>query len=236
MSQHPPQLIVALDVDTLDKAAGLVRQLGGEVEIYKVGSQLFTACGPEIVHYLLQRDKKVFLDLKFYDIPNTAANAVSAAIGLRQGDKSVFMCTLHIEGGREMLQRAAASAAKTAQNIGVTRPLLIGITVLTSEAKKDNIHQLVLERSDLARQAGLDGVVASVHEARAIRERLGNKFVIVTPGIRPRGSRTGDQKRTATVEEAVSNGSDFLVIGRPIVEADSPIEAVQQILREIQPK
>lgn len=228
--RHKPQLIVALDVATLEEAQAIVSRLKEDISIYKVGSQLFTACGPVVVRYLLKAGKKVFLDLKFHDIPNTVAQAVSAAVGLREGDRGIFMCTVHTSGGAEMLRRAAAAATKTAQNIGVTRPLLVGITVLTSEEKRDNILKLVLEKARLAKESGLDGVVASCQEASMIRDKFGKDFVIVTPGIRPEGFQAEDQKRAATPQEAVASGSDFLVVGRPIIEADNPSDVTKRIL------
>lgn len=233
MKNTKGHLIVALDVDTFEEARVLVDRLGADVDIFKVGSQVFTACGPQVVKYLLKAGKKVFLDLKFHDIPNTVANAVSAAIGLAEADNSIFMCTLHTLGGPEMLTQAVMAATKTAQNIGVTRPLLVGITVLTSEEKRDNIHELVLERSRLAKEAGLDGVVASSHEAAIIRRHFGEDFVIVTPGIRPTGTAIGDQKRVATPADAVANGSHYLVVGRPIVKAANPSAVAKQILQDI---
>lgn len=233
MNKPKSQLIVALDVDTFDEAGRLVDVLGEDVAIFKVGSQLFTACGPAIVRHLLTAGKKVFLDLKFHDIPETVAGAVRAAVGLKEGCQSVFMCTLHTAGGKEMLERAVAAAAKEAQDIGVTRPLLVGITVLTSEEKNDNIRHFVLERALLAKEAGLDGVVASGQEAAAIREKFGEHFIIVTPGIRPAGARAGDQKRITTPSDAIAAGSDFLVVGRPVVKAENPAGAVKRILEEI---
>jgi orotidine-5'-phosphate decarboxylase len=228
--KHNPQLIVALDVDTLEEAKTLVGRLNGDVGIYKVGSQLFTACGPAVVRHLLKAGKKVFLDLKFHDIPNTVANAVSAAVGLNEGERGIFMCTLHTSGGGEMLRRAVAAATKTAHNIGVMQPLLVGVTILTSEAKRDNILKLVLESARLARESGLNGVVASCQEAVAIRNKFGDDFVIVTPGIRPEGSQAEDQKRVATPQEAMASGSDFLVVGRPIIKADNPSVVTRRIL------
>ena len=228
--RHNPQLIVALDVDTLEEAQAVVGRLGKDVEIYKVGSQLFTACGPAAVRYLLKAGKRVFLDLKFHDIPNTVAQAVSAAVGLREGGRGIFMCTLHASGGSEMLRQAVSVATKTAQKNGVTRPLLVGITVLTSEEKRDNILKLVLEKARLAKESGLDGVVASCQEAVMLRDEFGKDFVIVTPGIRPEGSKAEDQKRAATPQEAVASGSDFIVVGRPIIKADNPSEVTKRIL------
>jgi len=233
MPNSKPQLIVALDVDTLDEAKGLVNRLKEDVDIFKVGSQLFTAHGPEAIRYLLKAGKKVFLDLKFHDIPNTVANAVRVATSIREGSQAVFMCTLHVSGGREMMVQAVAAATKTAQTTGVTRPLLVGITVLTSEEKKDNILELVLEKARLAKESGLDGVVASCREAAVIRDKFGEDFVIVTPGIRPEGSQAEDQKRVATPQEAIANGSDFLVVGRPIVKAENPSEVTKRILTTI---
>jgi len=233
MNERKAQLIVALDVDTFDEAKGLVATLGADVGIFKVGSQLFTACGPDIVRFLLKEGKKVFLDLKFHDIPNTVANAVKGVTRLGWEGAGVFMCTLHTTGGKEMLERAVAAATKTAQTIGVTRPLLVGITVLTSEAKQDNIPALVLERALLAREAGLDGVVASSQEAALIRKNLGKDFIIVTPGIRSKGTQTQDQKRVTTPSDAQAHGSDFLVVGRPIVKAEDPSQAAKQILEEM---
>lgn len=241
------KLIVALDVETFDEAGALVDKLGGEVDIYKVGSQLFTACGPMIIRYLLAMGKQVFLDLKFHDIPNTVANAVTAAVNLARPvhdavdanskplpvTEHLLLCTLHTQGGAEMLSRAAQAASKQAQNNGVTKTLLVGITVLTSDSKTDNIRDLVLERARLAKESGLDGVVASVQEAALIREHLGEDFVIVTPGIRPSGANTDDQKRVATPRDAVEAGSNYLVVGRPIVKAENPAQAARDILKQI---
>lgn len=228
------QLIVALDVDTLAQAKVLVDSLSADVEMFKVGSQLFTACGPEAVRYILGKGKNVFLDLKFHDIPNTVAHAVKSAVGITEGGRGISMCTVHTVGGLKMLQEAVAAAAKQAQTLKVTKPLVVGITVLTSEEKTANIQPLVLERAVLAKEAGLDGVVASSQEAALIRRKLGRDFAIVTPGIRPKGAEAGDQKRVTTPAEAIANGSNFLVVGRPIVQAQDPAAAAQQILKEIE--
>lgn len=233
MNKTKAQLIVALDVKTLDEAKKLIDLLKDDVEIFKVGSQLFTACGPEIVRYLLKAGKKVFLDLKFHDIPNTVANAVNAAVNIREGNQSIFMCTLHTVGGKEMLQRAVEAATDAAQSVGARRPLLLGVTVLTSEGKTDNIQNLVLQRARLAKNCGLDGVVASSQEVAFLRQEMGKDFMIITPGIRPAGTDAGDQKRVATPKDAIEAGSDFLVVGRPIVAADNPSESAKSILKEI---
>jgi orotidine-5'-phosphate decarboxylase len=233
MSGAKGKLIVALDVETWDEAKILVNSLSGEVDIFKIGSQLFTACGPEAVRYILKKKKKVFLDLKFYDIPNTVAGAVKAAVGITEGKEGIFMCTLHTLGGEAMLRAAVEAAAQQAQDIGVQRPLLVGITVLTSEEKKDSIHHLVLERAALARDAGLDGVVASSQEAAVIRREFGEDFIIVTPGIRSQGADTQDQRRVTTPSDAIRNGSHFLVVGRPIIKAKDPLASARSILEEI---
>lgn len=229
MSQSNP-LIVALDVETLDEAVALVKKLGDSVEIYKIGSQLFTSYGPQAVHAVTSLGKKVFLDLKFHDIPNTVANAVTSATAL-----NVFMMTVHTIGGIEMMEAAVEASGKKAQALKIERPLIVGVTVLTSASKEESTQSKVLERADAAKRAGLDGVVASAHEVSALRQRLGKNFVIVTPGIRPSGTDKGDQKRTATPAEAIRDGSDFLVVGRPIVAAASPYEAARGILKEIRP-
>ncbi len=216
-------LIVALDVETFDEAKALVQKLGDSVEVYKIGSQLFTAYGPQAVREI-GAGKKIFLDLKFHDIPNTVAKAVESAASL-----NVHMLTIHTIGGREMME-AAAQAAQKAKN----RPLIVGVTVLTSDTATVNTSQTVLERAKLAIESGLDGVVASPQEAAMLRRELGDKFIIVTPGIRPASASLDDQKRVATPADAIASGSTYLVVGRPIVKASSPKEAAQGILKEIQ--
>ena len=219
MTNNP--LIVALDVETLGHAKTLVETLGDHVQIYKVGSQLFTACGPEVIYYLEKLGKKVFLDLKFHDIPNTVASAVQSAAGLK-----VFMLTVHTVGGHEMLKAAVAKK-------GSHGPLIVGVTVLTSEKQAVNMAALVLERAKLAFSAGLDGVVASAEEAALIRREFGPKFIIVTPGIRPKDASEDDQKRVATPKSAIESGSNYLVVGRPIVKARDPRQAAKDILDQI---
>ena len=240
------ELIVALDVDTFEAARRLVETLKETVDIYKVGSQLFTACGPVIVRYLSSQGKRVFLDLKFHDIPNTVANAVSVAVGLNRcghqpflgGENAgtpgaLFLLTLHICGGEEMLIRAREACDRTARDLGVLKPKLIGVTVLTSMSNRDNIPPIILERSLLARKVGLDGVVVSSQESSSIRHELGGDFLIITPGIRPEGADKGDQKRVATPRAAVCAGSDFLVVGRPIVNAVDPYKAAREMREEM---
>ncbi|MBF0388332.1 MAG: orotidine-5'-phosphate decarboxylase [Candidatus Omnitrophica bacterium] len=242
------KLILALDVPTFEEARHIIEVLGDTVEIYKVGFQLFTAYGPFIVRYLQAQGKKVFLDLKFHDIPNTVASGVSSAVGLSvpqhealnaAGGKAglfapLFMLTVHTQGGREMMQAAAVAARKRAAELGVARPLVVGVTVLTSDASDGNVSRLVLERAALAQTAGLDGVVSSAQEAAMLRREMGRDFVLVTPGIRLAENDAGDQKRVETPASAIRNGASFLVVGRPIVKAADPRKAAEQILREIE--
>lgn len=241
------KLILALDVPTFEEAREIVEKLGDVVEVYKVGFQLFTAYGPFVVRYLQAQGKKVFLDLKFHDIPHTVASGVSSAVGLsvRPYDLLVesagaaafaplFMMTVHTQGGVEMMRAATDAAQKRAAELGVVKPWVIGVTVLTSTAATDNIAELVLTRAALAKEAGLDGVVASAQEAGLLRRELGKDFVIVTPGIRPADAETGDQKRVETPANAIKSGSNFLVVGRPIVKAQDPRQAALNILKEIE--
>ncbi|MBU0567565.1 orotidine-5'-phosphate decarboxylase [bacterium] len=225
------RLIVALDVGSLKEVERLIDRTGDEVSTFKVGSQLFTACGPEVVKRIQGKKKKVFLDLKYHDIPATVSLSVREAAKL-----SPFMLTLHTSGGKEMM-KMAVEAVKGMKE----RPLLVGVTVLTSLDEKD-LAQVGIDRSTssvalslalLAKEAGLDGVVASTSEIRAIKENCGEDFVVVTPGIRPSLSKADDQKRTGTVSEALSLGADFLVIGRPITKAANPRQAAKKIVREM---
>ncbi len=216
------RLILALDVDSIQRAKYFVNKLYPKIKIFKVGSQLFTAYGPRIVDLIHRKGAQVFLDLKFYDIPNTVANAVRAAVRLK-----VKMVTLHISGGREMLVAAIDAAKKQAKSMGVKRPLLIGVTVLTSKsAPSAKILALAKEGLD----CGLDGVVCSPKEAGLLRKKIKKSFFIVTPGIRPNNAIGDDQKRTATAQEAIKAGSDFLVVGRPIIFAEDPLSAAKEFI------
>lgn len=220
-----PQIILALDVDTLQEAEGFVDKLYPKIKIFKVGSRLFTAYGPQIVERLHKKCAEVFLDLKYFDIPNTVAGAVEAAVRLK-----VKMLTLHILGGQEMLKAAVESATRQAEILKNPRPLLIGVTVLTSQKTKPE-EVLALAKQGLA--CGLDGVVCSAKEALFLRRQIKNNFIIVTPGIRPDNSGKDDQQRTATVSQAIKAGSDFLVIGRPILKADNPIAKTEELLGDL---
>lgn len=234
-------ILVALDVDSAAKAIDLADQLRGTVGGYKIGKQLFTAVGPAIVRELTDRGDRVFLDLKFHDIPNTVAGAVQSAVAT-----GAWMVNVHASGGTAMMTAAAAAAKKSADALGRPRPLVIGVTVLTSMTDamlaevgvaRTVVHHVVY-LAQLARAAGLDGVVASPQETRAIREACGPDFQIVTPGIRPlrQGSEQAadqqgkdDQARTLTPAVAMSAGATYLVIGRPITGAPNPREAAERI-------
>lgn len=218
------KLILALDVDSPEKARNFVNLLYPKVRLFKIGSQLFTGCGPKIIEFIHKKGGEVFLDLKFHDIPNTVANAVAQACRLK-----VKMLTLHISGGKEMLEAAVKAAKEASLAIKRESPLLIGVTVLTSQ---ESGREEVLRLARIGLGCGLDGVVCSVREVRFLRGRLGKDFVIVTPGIRPRQTGVDDQKRTATASQAIAAGSDFLVVGRPILEAKDPAVALAGILNE----
>ncbi len=227
-AQRTTQLIVALDVDSLEEARRLLDLLYPAVKIFKVGAQLFTAAGPKAVDLVRRKGGRVFLDLKFHDIPNTVANAVRQATSLR-----VFMLDVHIQGGKEMLRAAANSAKEQAKKLGIKKPLVLGITVLTSQKANSKVKKTVLEQSRLAKKYGLDGIVASPQEARLLRSNLGKDFIIVTPGIRLEKGVRSDQKRTATPAQAALSGSDYLVIGRPVIQAKNPLTVVKETLNQI---
>ena len=219
-----PALILALDVDTLEEAKDFVDKLYPKIKIFKVGSHLFTVYGPKIIELLHKKGAEVFLDLKYFDIPNTVSGAVAAAVRLK-----VKMLTLHICGGQEMLEAAVSAASRQAKALKIAKPLLIGVTILTSQTTKVG-GVLALAKQGIA--CGLDGVVCSAQEAVVLRRKIKKDFVIVTPGIRPDNLGKDDQKRTATVSQAIKAGSDFLVIGRPILKAPDPLLQTEEMLKK----
>ena len=220
------KLILALDVDSLAKAKYFVHKLYPKIKIFKVGAQLFTGCGHKVIEFIRKKGAEVFLDLKFFDIPKVVASAVRQAVRLR-----VKMLTLHILGDEEMLKEAVKAAREEAARLKVKRPLLVGVTVLTS---KEAVSNDVLTLAKMGIETGLDGVVCSAREAALLKKEIKKKFVVVTPGIRPGQVNSDDQKRTATVTQAIQAGSDFLVIGRPILEAKNPVLITQEIIKSLQ--
>lgn len=231
MASPKDRLIVALDVPTSVDAQEIVYELGDSVTLYKVGLQLFTAEGPRIVSELVNSGRKVFLDLKLHDIPNTVAGAVKAASEL-----GVRMLTVHAAGGSRMLKDAVRAAKDQP-----AAPMILAVTVLTSFAQADleesgvpsNLSEQVRHLGALAKAAGCDGVVCSPHEAHALRSALGGEMAIVTPGIRPAGSNASDQSRIATPIAAIRAGASHIVVGRPILGASSRLQAAKAIMDEI---
>jgi orotidine-5'-phosphate decarboxylase len=232
------KLIVALDVKTAPEALRLVSMLRGIAGMFKIGSQLFTAAGPELVREIVSTGEKVFMDLKFHDIPNTVA-----AAGVEATRLGVSIFNVHAAGGREMMRRTAEAVTKCAEMEGLVRPSVIAVTVLTSadEAMLAEVGlnakpaELVRRLSLLAEACGMDGVVASPQEVSIVRSAVNKPgFIVVTPGVRPTGADPGDQKRVTTPREAMGAGVDYLVVGRPILEASDPARAARQIVADMQ--
>ncbi len=227
-----PKVVVALDFDNQVDALAFVDKIQPSDCRLKVGKEMFTYFGPEFVKELVKRGFDVFLDLKFHDIPNTVAKAVTAAAEL-----GVWMVNVHASGGEKMMVKAKEALAP----YGDKAPLLIAVTVLTSMGEEDLLGlgikkspaEQVQHLAKLTKQAGLDGVVCSAHEAQLLKQQLGESFKLVTPGIRPAGASVDDQKRIMTPEQALAVGVDYLVIGRPITQAEDPHQMLQQINQSI---
>ncbi len=236
MTEPRDRIIFAMDVGHFGDAQRFARLLKDRVGMFKIGKQLFTHAGPKIVDMIQQMGQRTFLDLKFHDIPNTVARASEEATRL-----SVAMFNVHAMGGLEMMKAAVQAARRTAKALGVHRPTVLAVTVLTSldhQALKElgircTVAKQVARLAHLAEKGGLDGVVASPREINLIRKTCGKDFVIVTPGVRPAGSAAEDQKRVMTPRLAIEAGADYLVIGRPIQNAKDPVEAVERIVEEI---
>ena len=241
------RLILALDLPSWREAEGIVERLRGKISLFKVGLELFTREGPHVIERIRQRGGRVFLDLKLHDIPRTVAAAAAAAV-----EWGVFMLDLHVAGGQEMMEAAVASVGERAGRLRVERPRLLGVTVLTSLTDEDlkrlgvhhSVESQVLQMATAAKRVGLDGVVASPLEAARIRTHLGRDFLIVTPGIRSSGTpsdfddesnRIEDQRRTLPPREALQAGADYLVIGRPILRAKDPVQAVEALILAMHP-
>ncbi len=236
MNDPKDKIIFALDVEHFGEAQQWVNRLKGRVGIFKVGKQLFTHAGPKVVDMIHQKGQKVFLDLKFHDIPNTVARAGEEATKL-----NVAMFNLHALGGSEMMRKTVEASKAMAKSLGIPNPLILAVTILTSmneeTLKEVGVHGPLIEEvgrlASLSLKAGVDGVVASPQEIGIIRQKCGEKFLIVTPGIRHPSDKKDDQKRTMSPKEAVTAGANYLVIGRPIKEAKDPLEAVQKIIEDI---
>lgn len=230
------KLIVAIDTDDYEKAVNLIDSLEDSVDIFKVGLENYIASRGKTVDYLKSKGKKIFLDLKFHDIPNTMKSAVKAAI--REG---VWLMTIHVSD-MEGMKQCANIAKEESERLGIEKPLIVGVTVLTSLSDNDlkdigcdmNTQDLAIKRAKLAKEAGLDGVVCSAREVSKIVEACGKDFVTVCPGIRPASAELGDQKRVVTPSEAILNGASVLVVGRPITQASVPSESANKIVKEIE--
>jgi orotidine-5'-phosphate decarboxylase len=231
------RLIVALDVATLEQATDLVQLLAGEVGMFKIGKQLFTHSGPQAVRLIQQLGGEIFLDLKFHDIPSTVAKAAIEATRL-----GVKMFNVHASGSLEMMRTTVKQVRRVCSQEQRRKPIMLAVTVLTS-LNQDDLQRVGVERKVadqvvrlalLTKEAGMDGVVASPHEVADIREACGRRFVIVTPGIRPAATSRNDQQRVMTPSDAVRAGVDYIVVGRPIVEARDPVAAARGIVAEME--
>ena len=231
------RLILALDVDDLERVKALVSLLGSKVGMFKVGKQLFTHAGPQAVKLIQGMGGEVFLDLKFHDIPNTVAKAAIEATRL-----GVKMFNVHASGSLEMMRLTVREVSRVCRQEGLRRPIMLAVTVLTSLNKSDlqrvgvdgEVADQVIRLALLTRQAGMDGVVASPQEVAPIRAACGRRFIIVSPGVRPQRAKRNDQRRVMTPEEAIRAGADYIVVGRPIMEAKNPMRAAQEIITEME--
>ena len=231
------RIIFALDVGDPASARMWVERIGSHVGWFKVGLELFSAAGPAVVDMIVSSGLKCFLDLKFHDIPNTVARAVRSAVRLK-----VQMMTVHISGGREMIRAALEAARQESETMGMPRPKIIGVSVLTSLDQNDLIDlginrplkEHLIGLAELACEEHIDGIVCSPADLPFLRAKVPDTAVIITPGVRPQWSEKGDQKRIATPQSAIRSGADLLVIGRPISKAPDPVQAIERIIQEIE--
>ena len=230
------RLILALDVDDLERAKRTVRLLASAVGMFKVGKQLFTLAGPQAVKLIQEMGGEVFLDLKFHDIPTTVAKAAIEATRL-----GVKMFNVHASGSLEMMRLTVREIGRVCRQENLRKPIMLAVTVLTSLNKSDlekvgvdgEVEDQVIRLALLTKEAGMDGVVASPQEVAAIRAACGRRFIIVSPGVRPQKGKRNDQRRIMTAEEAIRAGADYIVVGRPVMEAKDPLAAVHEILAEM---
>jgi len=230
------KLIVAIDTEDFDKAKKLIDQLEDSVDIFKVGLEQYVATKGKTVDYLKEKGKKIFLDLKFHDIPNTMKSAVRAAVR-----DNVWLMTIHVSD-LEGMRQCALVAKEEAERLNIEKPIIVGVTVLTSLSNEDlqdigcnmTTEELAIKRAKLAKESGIDGVVCSAKEVDKIVEACGKDFVTVCPGIRPATSSAGDQKRVVTPAQAIKNGAQYLVVGRPITQSENPKQSAIDIAKEIE--
>ena len=230
------KLIVAIDTDDFNKAKELIDQLEDSVDIFKVGLEQYVATKGKTVDYLKEKGKKIFLDLKFHDIPNTMKSAVRAAVR-----DNVWLMTIHVSD-LEGMRQCALVANEEAKRLNIEKPIIVGVTVLTSLSNEDlqdigcnmTTEELAIKRAKLAKKSGIDGVVCSAKEVDKIVKACGKDFVTVCPGIRPAASSAGDQKRVVTPAQAIKNGAQYLVVGRPITQSENPKQSAIDIAKEIE--
>jgi orotidine-5'-phosphate decarboxylase len=238
LNKNPREMLIfALDVGKgIEEAMTWVERLRDHLEIFKVGKESYTRYGPYILQKIIESGKKVFLDLKFHDIPNTVAGAAVGAV-----EQGVYMFNVHALGGREMMEKTVAAVSRAVEEAALPPPIILAVTVLTSLNDLDlkqmgfncSASELTLRLARLAMDSGMSGVVASPHDIVDIRRACGDDFIIVTPGIREATSADDDQKRISTVRDAIMRGADYIVVGRPIRQAADPVQKVEEILSEI---
>ncbi len=226
------KIIIALDVNNLKEMERLVKLLSPYIRVFKIGMELFYSCGQKAIDIVKKYDRDIFLDLNLCDIPNTVYNASKAITKM-----GVYIFNVHSLGGREMMQKAVEGSREASEKLGVTQPIILGVTILTSIDEvqlkdvgiNNSLDKEVLDLAKLAESSGLSGVVASPLEIEKIRKNTSKDFLIVTPGVRPEGAGEDDQKRVATPAQAIKKGADYIVIGRPVTKAKDPVRVVESL-------